>query len=160
MALDPTIELAGGLGNRLAQQHYAATSDADGFLPWLPTDADRQELVRELGRAATLEEEQAFESGYRESMLRLDGNAHAPELAAPFYRELTSLLGRYGYQLPPDGTPEQQDAKVLITRLMRALQEKLESFAMPGRLAPTLRESDAQDAASTGPVSEAQSPGQ
>ncbi len=157
MALDPTIELIGGLGNRLAQQHYAATTDADGTLPQLPTDADRQALTEELGRAPTTEEEQAFEAGYRESMLRLSGNARAPELAAPLWKELQGLLGRYGYTLPPDGTPELNEAKVLFTRVLSAIREKLAALTQPGVPDPTMRQSDAQDAATSARVDEGQS---
>ena len=156
MALDPIIETVGGLGNRLAQQHYATTTDLDGVLPWSPTDADRQKLVDEIGRAPTLEEEQAFEAGYRESMFRLDGNSRSPLLSAPFWHELSSVLSRYGYVLPPEGTPQRDEAKLLVQRLLGVLMQKLESFTLPGYIAPTLRQSDQQDAATSGPVPDAE----
>jgi len=155
MALDPILEIVGALGNRLAQQHFATTGDNDGVLPWLPTDADRQALVNELGRAPTLEEERFFENGYRESMLRLDGNARSPELAGAFWAELLAVLGRYGYSFPPEGTPEREEARHYVRRLLRDLTAKLESFTVPGRLAPTVRESDAKDAASSAPTTQA-----
>lgn len=131
MALEPTLELVGGLGNRLAQQHYATTTDLDGVLPWLPTDADRQALVDELGRAPSLEETRFFENGYRESMLRLDGNAHSPLLSGPMWHELTMVLTRYGFALPAEGTPERQRSKVLVMRLLDQLRRELDDLGVP-----------------------------
>lgn len=124
MGLD-AIELVGGLGNRLAQQHYNETSDLDGVLPWLPTDADRAVLVQELGRTATLEEERAFEAGYRESIGRLDGNAHSPLLNKPMWHELRSVLMKYGFLLPPEQTPEHQRAYVLTLRMLDKFKKDL-----------------------------------
>lgn len=125
MALDALLEIVGALGNKLAQQHYATTTDLDGPLPWSPTDADRQALHDEIGRAPTLEEERFFEAGYRESMLRLDGNSHSPMLSGPMWTELSGLLARYGFVLPAEGTPERIQAQRLAIRLLDQLKREM-----------------------------------
>lgn len=122
----------GELGSQLAQAHYALTTDFEGAMPLMPTDADRQKLVALLGRAPTIDEEQLFESGYRESYGRQVGNAdhNRSEGAgrgfnAVFHAELLSLLGKYGAEVPAEGTPERAEAQLLITRLNNELHDGL-----------------------------------
>jgi hypothetical protein len=122
MAISKLYSNIGRLGTELAQQHYATTTDLDGVLPWSPTDADRQKLVALLGRSATREEEAVFESGYRESMLRLDGNAHTVRLNPVFVTELFAALGRHGVLVPPDGTPERLEVEMELSRLVDNLK--------------------------------------
>lgn len=122
----------GELGTQLAQAHYALTTEFEGPLPLKPTDADRQKLVALLGRAPDVEEEQLFESGYREAYGRLVGNAdhNASEGAGRgfnpvFHAELFSLLSKYGAEVPPEGTPEREQARVLFTKLNNELRDGL-----------------------------------
>jgi len=122
MAISRLYSEIGRLGTELAQQHYATTTDLDGVLPWLPTDADRQKLVEHLGRAPTLEESRVFEAGYRESMHRLDGNANDVRLSPLFLHELVGALGRHGVLMPPDGTPERLEVERELGRLVEGLR--------------------------------------
>jgi hypothetical protein len=119
----------GELGAQLAQAHYALTTDHEGPLPMKPTDADRQKLVTLLDRAPTIEEEQLFESGYREAHGRLAGNANLGETGKGFdpvlHAELFSLISKYGAVIPPEGTPERVEAQLLATKAVNSLKDDL-----------------------------------
>lgn len=148
MALDETEQRIGQLGTELAQTHYANTGDNDGPLPWLPTDPDRQKLVDMLGRAATLDEERLFESGYRESMMRLDGNANNQRPSALFYSELFATLRRHGYATPPPGTPEREEAELELWRVLQDVRQNmgdLEQRAVPRDLDPAPEEGERRE---------------
>lgn len=123
--LTETMQKIAQLGTEQAQRHYATTTDLDGPLPWLPTDADHQELVKMLGRAPTLAELREHDNGYRESMLRLDGNAHSPMMSGPMWHEISTLLSRYGFLMPAEGTPERQRAQVLVMRTIEQLRREI-----------------------------------
>lgn len=135
MAISELDGAIGKLGTDLAQRHYATTTDLDGPLPWLPTDADRAELVQMLERAPTLAESRVFESGYRESMHRLQGNANDVRENPVMIHEMTAMLCRYGIILPPEGSPERQNAAALISRAVVVLREQIEALVpkMPER---------------------------
>lgn len=119
----------GELGSQLAQAHYALTTDHEGALPIKPTDADRQKLVQLIDRAPTIEEEYLFESGYREAHGRLAGNANLESAGRGFnpvlHAELFSLLSKYGVELPPEGTPQREEARLLFTKLTNDLKDEL-----------------------------------
>ena len=129
MAVSKLYSKIGQLGSDLAQQHYALTTDIDGVLPWKPTDADMQELVKLLdGRGPTLEEIREFESGYRESMLRLDGNAHDVRIPAVARHELYAALAKYGVYFPPESTPERLQVELLVGELVQQIRIKASSY--------------------------------
>lgn len=135
MALTDTETKIGELGSQLAQAHYALTTDHEGALPMRSTDADRQELARMLGRAPTLEEDALFDAGYRESFLRLAYKGgpldEAAKSAHPVLQaELFALVAKYGIEVPAEGTPEREQAKILFSKSIDELREKL------GRLIP------------------------
>ncbi len=129
MALTETETKIGELGAQLAQAHYALTTDHEGALPMRATDADRQKLVALLGRASTLEEEALFDAGYREGHLRLaqKGGPQTDAALVAFHpvmhAELLGLLAKYGVSVPPEGTPERDEAKLLITRAINQLKD-------------------------------------
>ncbi len=129
MALTNEESRIGELGAQLAQAHYALTTDHEGPLPFRPTDADRQKLVQLLDRAPTTEEEQLFEAGYREAHGRLAGNANLGESTAGFdpvlHAEFFQLVSKYGVMVPPEGTPEREEARLLFTRTVNHLKEEL-----------------------------------
>ena len=129
MAISSLYSRIGQLGNALAQQHYALTSDLDGPMPWSPTDADRQKLAELLGgRQPTLEETRVFEAGYRESVFRQDGNAHDVRINAVMRHELYAALGRYGIQLPAEGTPERQECELLLSQALETVRQRIEAM--------------------------------
>ncbi len=124
----------GELGSQLAQAHFALTTDHEGALPIKPTDADRQKLVQLIGRAPTVDEEYLFESGYREAHGRLAGNANhdlggeggaGRGFNPVLHAELFSLLSKYGVEVPPEGTPEREQARVMFTRLTNDMKDEL-----------------------------------
>lgn len=153
MALTETETKIGQLGSQLAQAHYALTTDQEGALPMRSTDADRQELVRMLERAPTLEEEALFDAGYRESFLRLaykGGPLDESQLSSHpvLHAELFNLVAKYGIVVPPEGTPEREQAKVLFSLAINDLRERLGKL-LPDRLvdlAKADREREATDA--------------
>lgn len=118
----------GELGAQLAQAHYALTTDHEGPLPMRPTDADRQKLSDLLGRAYGTEEEQRFEAGYREAYLRLVGNGGPMDEAQKgfdpvLHAELFALVSKYGVEIPPEGSPEREKARLLITKSVNELRD-------------------------------------
>ncbi len=146
MAVSKLHSRIGELGIKLAQTHYANTSDLDGPLPWMPTDADLTKLVELLERAPTLEEIKVFQDGYREAIGRLDGNAHDRRINAVLKHELFVALARYGILLPADGTPERLEAEAIVTEAMTALRERMDGLLYR----PNLDGAEAPTASATG----------
>lgn len=147
----------GELGSQLAQAHYALTTDHEGPLPAKPTDADRQKLVQALDHAPTVEEEQLFESGYREAHGRLAGNANVGDAGRGFdpvlHAEMFALMARYGVELPPEGSPERETAKLRLTETVNGLKDELAKL-LP-KLPPareTAEQSPAAEPFKTAPV--------
>lgn len=127
MAVSELHTAIGRLGNECALSNWAYTTDMDGPVPDLPTDADRQALVQLLeGRVPTLEEQRVFESGYREGLVRARESAVEPKgQNAIALKELRDVLVKYWVLLPAEGTPERREADKLIAKAAVELKERI-----------------------------------
>jgi hypothetical protein len=140
MALTQLETDIGELGSQLAQAHYALTTDHEGALPMRPTDADRQQLLSLVGRLPEPDEERLFDAGYRESYLRLvakGGPVDQAKLALHpvLHAELFALIAKYGFVIPPEGTPERDEARLLLSRSIDQLRFDFEKL-LPKRPEP------------------------
>lgn len=127
MAVSELHTAIGKLGNECALSNWANSTDLDGPVATLPTDADRQALVVLLeGRVPTLEQQRVFEAGYREGLGRAISSSMEPKgTNAIALKELRDVLVKYWLILPAEGTPERREADKLIAKAAVELKERI-----------------------------------